>query len=96
MLPITNGFYESINNPTALRKICQKAAFQFRIVPKRPNAVATGNHTKAHGIRPNWLSGIGHTVRLDLGTIQNRDIGIRHKSIVEHWNKAQFDLGTLE
>ena len=39
----------------------------------------TGNHTKAHGIRPNSLSGIRHTVRLDLGTIQNRDIGIRHK-----------------
>ena len=40
-----------------------------------------GNHTKAHGIRPNWLSGIRHTVRLDLGTIQNRDVGIRHKKL---------------
>ena len=44
-------------------------------------AFGVGNHTKAHGIRPNWLSGIRHTVRLDLGTIQNRDVGIRHKKL---------------
>ena len=42
---------------------------------------SAGNVTKAHGIRPNWLSGIRHTVRLDLGTIQNRDVGIRHKKL---------------
>ena len=35
--------------------------------------------TKAHGIRHNWLSGIRNTLRLDLGTIQNGDVGIRHK-----------------
>ena len=28
-----------------------------------------GYGTKAHGIRHNWLSGIRHTLRLDLGTI---------------------------
>ena len=44
-----------------------------------------GNHTKAHGIRPNGLSGIRHTVRLDLGTTQNRDAdGIGHKKLCHH------------
>ena len=35
--------------------------------------------TKAQGIRHNWLSVIRNTLRLDLGTIQNGDVGIRHK-----------------
>ena len=33
-----------------------------------------GKPTKAHGIRPNWLSELRNTLRLDLGTLQNRDL----------------------
>ena len=35
----------------------------------KTDTISRGNHTKAHGIRHNWLSGIRHTLRLDLGTI---------------------------
>ena len=40
--------------------------------------VVRGKPTKAHGIRPNGVDGLRNTLRLDLGTLQNRDIGIRH------------------
>ena len=42
-----------------------------------------GKHTKAHGIRHNWLSGLRNTLRLELGTIQNGDVGIRHKFLTD-------------
>ena len=39
----------------------------LKMCPKQ--VIAMGYGTKAHGIRHNWLSGIRHTLRLDLGTI---------------------------
>ena len=68
--PTNTQFY--LDNHSITMRPAVKACIQDIIL---------GNHTKAHGIRPNWLSGIRHTVRLDLGTIQNRDVGIRHKKL---------------
>ena len=45
--------------------------------------ICTGKRTKAHGIRHNWLSGLRNTLRLELGTIQNGDVGIRHKFLTD-------------
>ena len=45
---------------------------------------STGKHTKAHGIRHNWLSGLRNTLRLELGTIQNGDVGIRHEFLTDY------------
>ena len=60
---------------------------QFHVVcstPKSRNAdIIEGKHTKAHGIRHKWLSGLRNTLRLELGTIQNGDVGIRHKILAD-------------
>ena len=33
---------------------------------------------------------------MDLGTIQFDAVGISHNSIKKHWNKAQFNLMSME
>ena len=50
---------------------------------KRYDIVPKGKHTKAHGIRHKWLSGLRNTLRLEIGTIQNGDVGIRHKFLID-------------
>ena len=47
------------------------------------DGIIAGKHTKAHGIRHKWLSGLRNTLRLEIGTIQNGDVGIRHKFLID-------------